>query len=268
MFNLKSTQEIYDFVSNRYTRTAINQGHYGFILHGLESFDSPFGDRMLESFDDVDKQSTLNARVMNLRSVGNLLEVDFGNQYTDEFNRIADKASLKTVQPTNETARYLSPEDALDYFKSIKSPVGGAIQCLAYIAGLTPNCLLRDLNNLSFLKDGVAVIGEKLNRCNTAPRTVFFNPDWLNQLDPNGEVIGVVQGIAEKVTQDNAGELAERLGDYYNGCGYSIHDLRNSNAINLDRKGYLKEEVAEIQGVQKKSLTNRLVNFRRKTGIN
>ena len=118
------------------------------------------------------------------------------------------------------------------------------------------------------MKDGVAVIGEKLNRCNSAPRTVHFDPDWLNQLDPNGEVIGIVQGIAEKVTQDNAGELAERLGDYYNGCGYSIHDLRNSHAINLDKKGYLKEEVAEIQGVQKKSLTNRLVNFRRKTGIN
>lgn len=267
MFNLKSNEEVYNCVSNHYSLTSRNQSHYGFIIHALEDFDSPFGPRMLDSFDDVNKQSTLDARVRNLRRVGNLLEVDFGSKFLDEFTDLAVEASKRKVDSSQEVGRYLHPNDAFDYLKSIESPTGRAIQCLAYTAGLTPNDLLRELNNLKQLKNGLAVVGERLHACNPKNRTVDFNPDWLNQLDPDGEVVGIIQAMAKKVTPNNAGDLAERLGNYYNGSGYTIFDLRNSHAINLDNEGCLHHQIAEIQGCKTASLRQRLRNFKRKAGL-
>ncbi|WP_186589919.1 hypothetical protein [Synechococcus sp. MVIR-18-1] len=233
----------------------------------MEDFETPFGNAMLESFDGVNKQSTLDARVKNLKGVGNLVEVDFGSHYKEEFDEIADKASQKVVEPSQELGRYLKPENAFEHFESILNPSGRALQCLAYIAGLTPNDLLRELNDLQFLKDGVAVIGEKLNQENPSPRSVKFDPDWLNQLDPNGEVIENIQNIVGKVTADNAGDLANDLTNYYAGSGYTINDLRNCHAINLFNEGYLMQEIAEIQGVEKSWLRSRVANFKRKAGL-
>lgn len=267
MFNLKSNEEFFNYVSNNYASTSESRGHYRFILKSLEDFETPFASTMLDSFDDVNKQSTLNARVRNLRGVGNLVEVDFGTKFRDEFFEIADSASQKKVSPTEETGRYLPLDEAFDYLKSIESPSGRALQCLAYVAGLTPNDLLRELNDLRLLKDGDALIGEKLNDTNSKGRKVTFNPDWLNELDPNGEVVGIIQNIASKVTADNAGELANDLSNYSSGSGYTIYDLRNSHAINLLNEGYLMQEVAVMQGVETASLRKRLTNFKRKAGL-
>ncbi len=265
MFTLKSSESLYNFTVKTYFGTSASTGHYGFILNALEKFDVPFGEVMIESLTRGSHSvKTMETCIKNLYSVGNKVGLEFGDEYRKEFYLIAEAATNVPTTPSREVSARLERSNAKDTFMQVKSPVGRAVLCLAYTAGLTPNDLLREKMNLDGLKDGKAVIGARLDKGNTAPRTVNFDPSMLNELDPEGELIQVIRRLVAGVTSSNAGLKGLCLGHYYAGSGYTIHDLRNSHALDLLKDGYLAQEVAEIQGVKKNSLEDRLRKFRDK----
>lgn len=267
MFTLYSNDEIYTLVANHYTGTAAVTGHVGFILNALKQREAPYGEAMLERLkNNISKVKTLALCVSHLHATAQLVE-RLGVEHKEEFLRVAEQALEVPVEPSTGRGSYISPTNFPEFVKGVESPVGKAQLVLAYIAGLTPNDLLRELNNLAYLKDGLANVGERFNDKNTAPRTVHFDPSLLNEVDPEGEVLGIVQNIAKTTDANNAGLKGLVLGQYYQGSGYTIQDLRNCHAINLLNEGYLNSEVAEIQGISGHSLSKRLRQFRTNAGL-
>lgn len=265
-FSIHSTPELYQFFKTYYTATSVETGQYKVLLESLSVFDRPFGDEILERLSEKLYTERVVAQIVcNLYGMGTLAGKVFGQVYKDEFKKVAQAVETIPTAPSRERGKYLSLDEADEYFDSIKNPVGRAIQCLAYDAGLTPNDLLRELNGLRYLHEGLAVIGERFNKTNNAPRTIHFDPSRLNRLDPERELIGVVQMVTENTTADNAGLKGEVLGNYYHGSGYTIADLRNCHAFHLELMGYSQKEVGEMQGVL--DLGHRLRNWKRKAGL-
>jgi hypothetical protein len=268
MFTVHSNDQLFDFVYNHYTGTSASTGQYGFIFDALSDVTVPFGETILDHIKEkINTEDTLEQVLGNLSSLATLT-AQLSTTYADEFRLIASAASEVPVDASKRRGSYLTPSAAKEYFNTIKSPVGRALQCLAYTAGLTPNDLLREYNGLRYLKDGVANVGQQFHANNTAPRTVNFDPALLNELDPEGELVELVATTVDSVNADNAGLKGLKLSSYCNGSGYTLYDLRNSHAVNLLNEGVDERTVADIQGCKKlESFKRRIKNFKRNAGI-
>jgi hypothetical protein len=263
--NLYSNPKIYTAVSEKYQDTTIVSGNIRFLIDALGNYDEPFApiilDRIVESFTTT---STIGIVIGHLHSVGNFLGELFGSEYRDEFFEIIGKVTDLSYEPTVSDPQYL-PEDQVDsYLESIEDPIGKVLHFLA-LKGLTTNCLVRVVD-LSKLKDGVAVVGNRLNVRNTAPREVHFDAKEFNFLDPSGELVKTITEIKQLVSKRNAGLVGKALSAYCSGTGYTTADLRNSQVLHLRNRQISDDDIAKIQGVKKSWLRKRVRTFIKLTG--
>jgi hypothetical protein len=264
--NLYSNPQIYKAVSEKYQDTTIVSGNISCIIDPLRQYEEPFApiilDRIVESFQSV---STIGIVIGHLHSVGNYLGELFGSEYRDEFFEIIRRVTELSYEPTVSDPQYL-PEDQIDsYLESIEDPIGKVLHFLA-LNGLTTNCLIR-VDDLSKLKEGVAVVGNRLNVRNTAPREVRFDADKFNFLDPSGELVKTISEIKQLVSKRNAGLVGKALSAYCSGTGYTTADLRNSQVLHLRNRDVKDDEIAKIQGVSKHWLRKRVRTFMKLLGL-
>lgn len=267
MFTLYSTQELHDFVDQHYSSTSRQTGHYDFVITALGDFSVPFGESLVEHCSGVNTVKTLEVCRSAVSAVKTLIAPNFGS-FVNEFDLVLEQINLMEKNQSTTRAKYLAPQYAKDYFNTIKSPVGRALQCLAYTAGVTPEALVRPTTDLRAIHLGAITVGTRLSSKNTAAREVIFDQTLLNELDPEGEVVGVLLDVARQITADNAGVRSlSKLGKYTAGCEFDLLSLRNSHAVNLLNEGYSDAEVAELQGVSVEQLRDRIKNFKRNAGI-
>jgi hypothetical protein len=269
MFTLYSTQELHDFVINRLSTTSIDTGHYQFIGDALQDFNTPFGESMVQHCEEnVNTIGVLDMCLKRINTASHRLAEEFGQEYADEFELVRLRVEEMEKNQSTTRARYLPVNDAVAYFKSIKSPVGGAIKCLVYSTGVLPNDLLRSTTNLRNLRNGVLEVGSGYIAGHTKSRAINFDPSLLNELDPEGELIDVLIEKVNQTTADNLGKQGLSLSHYYQDNVYDLYSLRNSHAVNLLNEGVDERTVADIQGCKDlKRFRTRIKDFKRNAGI-
>ena len=261
MLNKKPTKELFDAVSNHYTATSRVTSTTGRIENVLKKNDTqPIVTTLLNWSSEITSRKSLSDVLSSLNGIRQKVEDE---EVRAALEEVASQVQLfKEALPLElEDLKVLSKSSVDEYLSGLETAAQRALSFLAVRAGLTATDILREVNQLSQVRNGRVEVGPRTSPKMPNARVINFDPTFLNEvLDPNGEVIEVIANYKVRPNCVGLDGLA-RIGEHTQRLPFTMTQLRTSHAIHLLQDGMPWEEVAAIQGVSKTALRNRVVKY-------
>ena len=261
MLSKKPTEELFNVLSENYTETSRITSTIGRIEAVLKKHpDQPIVKTLLDWCSEITSRKSLRDVLFSLKGMSMKVEDE---EVKAALEEVASQVQLfmEALPESPEDLKVLPKNKVDEYLLSLDTAVQKALSFLAVRAGLTPTDILREVNKLSQVKEGRVVIGPKTSAQMPAGRVVTFDPTFLNEeLDPSGEIIEVIAGYTVRPNCVGLDGLAV-IGAHTQKLPYTMTQLRTSHAIHLLQDGMSWDEVAEIQGVNKLALRNRVMKY-------
>ena len=262
MFNAKPTQELFDSIKSHYTETSRQTSATGRILNVLKSNpNAPIVNTLMNWCSEITSRESLIQVIGSLNGITTLLE---DPEVKKSLQEVADQVTLlKDALPfESEDLKVLSKERVDEYLLSLETATQRALSFLAVRAGLTASDVLREVNGLQKVSSGIVEIGPRTSSNMPQGRTIEdIDTTFLNEeLDPAGDVMKLIAGYKVRSNTIGLDGLAI-IGSQTNNLPYTLTQLRTSHAIHLLQDGKSWDEVAEVQGVSKVSLRDRVMKY-------
>lgn len=262
MFNAKPTQELFDSIKDHYTETSRKTSTTGRILSVLKSNpDSPIVNTLLDWCSEITSRKSLSDVISSLSGI--IQKID-DVKVKESLQEVSEQVvRFRDALPHGSEDLKFLPKDKVDeYLLSLETATQRALSFLAVRSGLTASDILREVNGLKKVKSGIVEIGPRTSKNMPNGRTIQdIDATFLNEeLDPAGDVMQLIAGYSIRPNGMGLDGLAI-IGSQTNRLPYTLTQLRTSHAIHLLQDGMSWDDVAEVQGVSKVALRDRVMKY-------
>jgi hypothetical protein len=269
--NVKPSESLLNLIENKYKGTTKTTGHIiWFVQAARENPSATIVELVLDrlSGEDVGTTSTFDATVHRLRALARKPQISPAeSEALLEALALAAPFRESKEGPKSKDSVLENKSDVVTYCDSLETTTQKVIAYLVLAAGVKPNDLLRDKYRLQGLKSGRIEVGQRLDAKHTAPRSVTFDPSFINSVDPLGEHVEILANTY--FSADNAGLVAlDDISPILRGTPMDFNQLRASYCIHRVKDGATLGQVAEEIGVKNVTgLRTRLQRYLDANGI-
>lgn len=250
MKNVTFTQQSIDLLNNHYESTTLSTGGLNFIPKAwTEQPSLAIVNHIKNRFELLPMATTCQGLLNELSGLSTLL----GDSFPEQSEAVAETIALLTPKVKDKNGPNLRdlllPKSQVeDVIASLPRPTQKVVAWLAVSTGVSPQDLLRDEFKLEKIREGVIQVGPKTGRKQTMSRRVEFDPEPLLELDPDGEITDLLNGVVFDGT--GVGMVSA---NYFNGmlkdCPYNFYTLRASFAVHQRQEGITWADIALKMGV-------------------